>query len=124
MLITMLRGLKPATKRTQARKALNRTRSTVLDVSGPLKTASVPERTAAPATLPLLEAPIEGASRYPNMVWRTMEMSDLPPELDPFEADFPWPGWTAPRHQAVVRSDYRSPTFEQDMQRVLEIFSN
>jgi hypothetical protein len=52
------------------------------------------------------------------------ELRDLPPELDPFESDWPWNGWVQPRHEAVLRSDFRSAGYEQDLKRVLAMFRN
>ena len=52
------------------------------------------------------------------------DIDDLPRRLDPFEDDFPWIGWSEPKHESIVRSPRRSPTFEADLQRVLRIFAN
>ena len=114
MLITMLKALtQPKLDTTLPTNAVRGSLAEVIDLSGPLPEAE---------TLPYLENPVVGTPR--KTVWRrdTTEMSLLPPELDPFECDWPWVGWTDPRHEAVVGSHLRSATFEEDMRRVQEIF--
>ena len=114
MLITMLKGRKRAGAGSPARK--DRARATVVDISGPL-----PQRAMVAAER---KARADERSAAGTVAAGTGEMSNLPRELDPFESDFPWIGWTEPRHETFVSSDSRSPTFDRDLQRVLSIFEN
>jgi hypothetical protein len=98
MLITMLKGwTRPAEDRLPMKRSAPRTR--VVDISGPLPRHEPEPRPVTP-------------------------MGSLPREMDPFEADFPWIGWVEPKHESVVASERRSPTFESDLERVLRIFAN
>ena len=124
MLITMLKGLRQNAPAPRVRpQPSNRPQVSVVDISGPL-----PEKAAA-APLPFLDPSATSTRRAaavrrdPKPSLASSPMSDLPPELDPFEADFPWIGWVEPKHESVVRSSFRSPTYEQDLQRVLAIFA-
>jgi hypothetical protein len=122
MLITMLRGRRrKATEKGTARKA-PRTRQ-ALDLSGPLP--AVPSTPVRPDAHPYREGALVAGSLRPTTWQRgATPLSRLPREVDPFESDFPWIGWTEPRHESFVRSELRSPTFERDLQRVLSILSN
>lgn len=117
MLIAMLKG---RTRSAEAKPPRASTRSSTMvsfDISGPLPP------TPATAVAPRTESRAP-ASRASEPMRQVNELSSLPPEIDPFEADFPWIGWVEPRHESFVRSDRRSRTFEQDLQRVLSIFAN
>ena len=97
-------------------RARPRALKSVVDISGPLPEAS------ESAPLPFLEVPPKAPA--PLAPWRRVDTSALPREMDPFECDWPWNGWTGPRYQDIIRSPERSPTFEEDLQRVLAIFAN
>ena len=119
MLIALLKG-----RRKEAKTRRPTTRTVALDVSGPLPSGPVkPSR--ATDDLPYREDALVAVALRPAE-WRrdAADMSSLPREVDPFETDFPWIGWVEPRHESFVRSETRSPTFEQDLKRVLAIFAN
>jgi hypothetical protein len=50
-------------------------------------------------------------------------LSNLPREVDPFEADWPWPKRVDGSDDVVAGSTERSRTFEEDLQRVLAMFA-
>lgn len=89
----------------------------VFDISGPLPDECGLE------PLPVIEEPAVEEPVRRVMRHEGGELRRLPREMDPFECDFPWNGWVEPHHRAVIRSPYRSATFEQDLQRVLAIFA-
>ena len=121
MLITILKGKKPAAHEVRPGTPRGRAVSSIMDISGPLP-ARMPSN-AEPRTQRENgrgDAPEGTATRRPAPT----PLSRLPRDMDPFEADFPWIGWTEPRHESFVRSETRTPTFEQDLERVLAIFAS
>ena len=121
MLITLLKGRTRSGNqaRTSARTD-RRSTSTSVDISGPLP--GRPGRQTSETRRVMQMREVRPPRSAPGI--GPTEMSRLPRELDPFEDDFPWIGWTEPQPETVVTSDRRSPTFERDLQRVLSIFAN
>ena len=123
MLITMLKGLRRSeTAATAAPKpTARRSASVVVDLSGPLPPRQAPP---APVEHPYREGALVATSLRPTTYRADVtEMSRLPREIDPFEADFPWIGWVEPKHESIIRSDIRSASFDEHMQRVLNLFN-
>ena len=122
MLITMLRGRKAATTTLGATRGRSRTRSTVIDISGPLQVRA--SQVASGPALPYIQTPQAAAKLRAEARQRgPTELSNLPRELDPFERDWPWGGQPGAEQEAPAGSTERSPTFERDLQRVLQMFA-
>jgi hypothetical protein len=130
MLISILRAARNA-RAPQATMPTRRRRgsTSALDINGPIPADPTPFPRRAPINrtsedLPWLAHPRAGRTSRPvGKSGGPSELSGLPREIDPFEADWPWPTRAAGSEEVAAGSTERSRTFDEDLQRVLAMFA-